>query len=89
VTPQVNTNVILQIYFLVCFAESSSLLFEVAVVAVLFKVAVAALLFKVAVLRLLSTHQVQQFIYIVSNAITQHLALMQSYGLRHHSKLSL
>ena len=32
---------IFQVYFLVCFAESSSLLFEVAVAAFLFKVAVA------------------------------------------------
>jgi hypothetical protein len=60
VTPQVNTNVILHVYFLVCFVESGALLFEVAVVAVLFEVAVSALLFKVVVLRLLFTHQVQQ-----------------------------
>jgi len=39
----------LQVYFLVCFAESGSLLFEVAVAALLFEVAVAALLFEVAV----------------------------------------
>jgi len=56
----------LQFYFLVCFAESGSLLFEVAVVALLFEVAVVAMLFEVAVavyylkLRLLFTLQVQQ-----------------------------
>jgi len=51
----------LQVYFLVCFAETGSLLFEVAVAALLFEVAVAGYHFEVAVLRLSSTLQLQHF----------------------------